>query len=326
MRALAKLVGWLFVLIVTVLIAGTVYQTVQASADLDRYPPPGRLYDVDGLRLHLDCRGDGTPTVILEAGLASGSSSWRHIHDPVAGLTRVCAYDRPGMGWSGPSDDPASAADVAARLDRLLATADIRGETVIVGMSAGGIFARAYQRAFPDDVVAMVLVDSSHEQQGNRLPQAGDPEFFDRMLGICSWLQPVGIVRALGLLDAIMEQVDIPEAGRALAYQSHTCRSMLLESTGFTNDVITPDGPRGLGDLPLIVLSQGKPPEANPMLDMSLEEAAALVNAWDVLQRELAALSSRGERRIATGSGHVIQIEQPQIVVDAITDLVDGYR
>ncbi len=330
MNIIFQLLKYFVFLLAVLIVTGALYQWREAAADRAQFPPPGKLYAVDGLNLHLDCRGQGTPTVILEAGLTSGSSSWGLVHNTLAEQTRICAYDRPGMDWSDEADVPLDAATVAERLSKLLALANIDGPQILLGMSAGGVFVREYYARYPQSIVGMVLVDSSHEQQGDRLPVVGDTSQLTTLLSLCSWLQPIGVVRAFGFLDALQARYQLPDAMRALLTannnQSHTCKAMLLESEGFNGEIYDKQPPRSLGDLPLTVLSQGKAPEADNEFGLSLEDARKMAVIWDELQTELTELSSVGQRRIATESGHVIQLEQPQIVIDAVREMVAQVR
>lgn len=320
-----------FVTLLVLLAAGGAgYQWVAARADRERFPPPGELMDVDGLQMHVDCRGRGRPVVILEAGLTSGSWSWGPVHDAVSRHTRVCAYDRPGMGWSTPINREADAGEVADRLHALIRAAGIEGPYVLLGMSAGGVYVRAYYRRHPERVVGMVLVDSSHEQQGNRLPTFEGQESAERMVRLCTLLQPLGVVRLTGALDMLLEQPGIPDASRPLLRakfnQPGYCRSMLAEIRSFAGDVVDPEPPASLGDLPLVVLSQGNEPAGNEVFGITDEQARIQRAVWNDLQQELTALSTRGTRLVAEQSGHVIQLEQPELVIDSVTDLIASLR
>jgi pimeloyl-ACP methyl ester carboxylesterase len=234
------------------------------------------------------------------------------------------------MDWSAISDQPIDAVVVSRRLHTLLSTAGIEGEQILLGMSAGGVFVREYYQRYPENIVGMVLVDSSHEQQGNRLPTIGDPSQMSSILSLCSWMQPIGVVRAFGLLDVVFEQYQLPPEmaalARANAYQSHSCGAMLLESDGFQREIFDVNPPISLGDLPLVVISQGKAPEAVEAFGLTLEDAQKMAVVWDQLQNELTALSTVGLRYIAHQSGHVIQMEQPRIVIDKVTELVSRLR
>ncbi len=321
----------LVVLIVAASSAGALYQWIQSRSDAQRFPPPGRLVAVNDLEMHVDCRGSGRPVVIMEAGLTTGSWSWGTVFDAIAEQTEVCAYDRPGMGWSEPLGRLADAGDVARRLHALIRLAGIEGPYVLLGMSAGGVYVREYYRRYPDGVVGMVLIDSSHEQQGDRLPPVEGEEDFARIVRVCSWLQPLGLVRALDAMDVMLEnQAPIPEDARALLRsrvdQSHYCAALLDEVRSFEAEVHDPTPPASLGDLPLLVFSQGNEPQGSEPFGLSEAQARAQRKVWDVLQEELAALSTRGERRVAERSGHVIQLEQPEIVIDGVTELLEDLR
>jgi pimeloyl-ACP methyl ester carboxylesterase len=309
------------------LIAGSLYQWLTQRSEDETYPPPGELFEVAGSSVHLDCRGAGSPTIVIESGLMSGSASWVLVHDQLAKVTRVCAYDRPGMSWSEPSDEPLRAPAVAARLHQLLDTAAIDDPKILLGMSAGGLFVREYYRHYGDDVVGMVLIDSSHEQQGHRLPEIDAILDMSSLLSACSWLQPVGIVRAFDLLDEsiVPSHLDSRSTSvlRSHAYQSHTCAAMLNESEGFETEVRDPEPPASLGDLPLLVVSQGKAPADHELQGYTREQADELMRRWDELQRELAGLSTISRRVIASNSGHMVHLEQPELIVSEVTALVD---
>jgi pimeloyl-ACP methyl ester carboxylesterase len=308
------------------LVAGSLYQWSLQTAEQEQFPPPGQMIEIDGLSLHIDCRGQGTPTIVIESGLMSGSASWGLVHDPLASLTRVCAYDRPGMDWSEPSDELLQADLVAERLHRLLAAAGISDKKLLMGMSAGGVFVREYYQQHPEDVIGMVLVDSSHEQQGARLPEINGIIDLTAQLHACSWMQPVGIIRAFDLLDEsiVPDQLDgdIAAMLRAHAYQSHTCEAMLNESEGFAREVVDTQPPQTLGALPLLVLSQGKPPADDELEGLSRKQADNLVMRWNQLQLELTALSTNSRRVIARESGHMIHLEQPDLLISEVSRMV----
>lgn len=311
--------------VVAMSLSGFSYQLIMEGSDRVDYPAPGKIYQVDGIGLHLDCRGQGEPTIIMEAGLISGSLSWHLVHDEIAAITRTCTYDRPGMDWSEPINRLAGAEEVGERLYNLLVEAKIDGPKILLGMSAGGVYVREYYKSHSEDIVGMVLVDSSHEQQKNRLPKFEGDSTFNTMLTACRLLQPVGLIRAFGLLDDIVDQYEFDEPVRSAFLanynQSHTCSSMHWESESFAGEVQDEAPPISLGDLPLVVLSQGEEPKAFPEIGATLEQAIAQRKAWDVLQQELVDLSSNGERFVASESGHVIQFSQPQLVIEKVSEL-----
>ena len=144
------------VLIFVLALSGIIYQTAATEADRRDYPAPGHLIDVGGFKMHLSCMGEGSPTVILEAGTAGTAAHWAWVQPAVAMTTRVCAYDRAGMGWSDPGPEPRDAGQVAADLHALLTTARIDGPYLLVGHSFGGLFTRVFADRYPDEVAGLV--------------------------------------------------------------------------------------------------------------------------------------------------------------------------
>jgi pimeloyl-ACP methyl ester carboxylesterase len=123
------------------------------------YVAVGRRIDIGGRSLYLDCRGKGTPTVILEAGSGSDSGTWAAVHDQLATTTRTCAYDRTGRGRSD-ARPRHTLAEAAADLRALLNAADEPGPYVMVGHSLGGAYCRVFAATYRDDVTGVVLVDA----------------------------------------------------------------------------------------------------------------------------------------------------------------------
>src|SRR5436190_22605183 len=146
------------VLLVLILIGAT-YQGVATAVERRRFPHPGRLIDVGGHQLHLYCTGEGTPTVVLEAPATTMSAVWAWVQTDVAKMTRVCSYDRAGLGWSEAGDAPFTPQAVAPELNALLATAGERGPFVVAGAELGAAFATLYASRYPDDTAALVLAN-----------------------------------------------------------------------------------------------------------------------------------------------------------------------
>jgi pimeloyl-ACP methyl ester carboxylesterase len=325
-QTLKKVFGVIFVLLIGLIVLGFTYQSVQQNKDRANFPAPGELYDIDDMSLHLDCRGDGSPTLVMEAGLTSGSFSWGLVHDELASVTQVCAYDRPGMDWSAPINRVADAKEVSDRFNQLLNKAEVVGPKILLGMSAGGVYVREFYKNHPQDIVGMVFVDSSHEQQANRLPPFEGADTYANMINACRMLQPLGVVRISGLLNQFLDQYGLDEATKqgmlANMNQSHTCSAMHWEIQSFTGEIKDELPPTTLGDLPLLVLSQGEESKAMPESGVTLEQARAQRDVWNVLQLELTDLSSNGRRFVAKKSGHVIQLDQPELLIETVNAFV----
>ncbi len=326
MTLVLRIIKWFLVsvagIVVVALIAGRIYQEISESRDLERYPPPGQMVDVGGHLMHIDCIGEGSPTVILELGVGSASVSWYDIHRRLSEITKTCAYDRAGLGYSEPIDQPKRATDVAERLHKLLRNAGIDDELVLVGWSAGGIYVREFFQRYSENVGGMLLVDSSHEQQASRMPQTTGGGS-DAALEIAKHLAPFGLVRLSGILKqrvASSRASDDAKAYLNVTYHlSHVLDTVSQESDAFNLDMDADRPPSTMGDLPLIVLTRGAPAEDSGSPEEQLQQER---DARMRLQRELAALSTNGKQIIAEESGHNIHADQPQLVIDAVKELV----
>jgi pimeloyl-ACP methyl ester carboxylesterase len=153
-------------------LTGLTYQAVATARDARRFPPPGRLVDVGGYRLHAHCTGEGSPTVILEAGWSDCWLNWYRVQPEVAKFTRVCSYDRAGMGWSDAGPYPRTSGQIVREMHALLSNAGIPGPYVLVGHSFGGFNVRLFAQEHPQDVAGLVLLDSIHEDQWARMPES----------------------------------------------------------------------------------------------------------------------------------------------------------
>ncbi len=299
-------------------IVGMIYENIFEARDRRFNPEVGRLYDAGGIKMHMDCAGAGSPTVILESGLGDSYLSWRKVQPQIAKFTRVCSYDRAGLGYSEPSSQPRTSKVIAGELHTLLKAAGIAPPYVLVGHSMGGFNVRLYASLYPSEVTGMVLVDASHPDQENRFP----PEL-KNMEG--SWLReaeflqyttPFGIPRLIGLCDQDPVQ-------RAAECNFHSAREGVAELKAFAESAAQTAATGSLGNMPLIVLSHD--PD-KPSADLPVDVAKPTNEAWEKMQEELAHLSTRGTQQIAKNSSHYIQIDRPDLVIDAVRSVVEQAR
>ena len=290
------------------------------------YTRPGRLVRLaDGRRINLRCSGQGSPTVLLEAGFGAGSNAWGRVQPQVARVTRVCAYDRAGAGFSDPAPLPRDGAAIARDLDRTLKVAGVHGPYVVVGHSAGGLYARLFAGRRLHEVVGLVFVDSSIEHQDQRMaklfgPGAGGIEGIRRQTLHCLDVAVAGEIAS----RAGNETTCIPKVAgrqaRMVAYRPATWRTQLSEiDTLFreTSDEVERLGPL-LNGVPAIVLTAsqtGAPAGA--------EDPGAA--AWQGLHAELTHRFYQGDQRIVK-SGHLMMNERPDVVASAVLELVAASR
>ena len=321
-------IGRILVLGVVILALVTLAAGFVAKSNLAKgHPAPGQLVDVGGYKLHINCTGEGSPTVILEAGWADYSATWMYVQPEVAKTTRVCSYDRAGYGWSDPSLYPRTASRRADELHTLLVNANVQGPYVLVGHSLGGMLMRVYAHNYPDEVVGMVLVDSAHEEQYDRLPGAKgtipDTVRQFRMLGALSSTGFMALAPQMipnpGVPDDVFAQYKVTWATTGFLTTAAAEIDAMLESTAEVRALqIT-----SFGNLPLSVISMGV---YTPNPALSEAENQQYWNEWQAMQSELAALSSTGKKTIAEQSHHNIQHDQPDLVIGAILEMVDALR
>jgi pimeloyl-ACP methyl ester carboxylesterase len=269
------------------LLTGVSYQALAGSVDEGNYPPPGRMIDVGGHRLHLYCTGEGSPTVVLEAGLGLGMVTWRKVQPPVSRLTRVCSYDRAGYGWSEGGPLPRTSSRVSEELRTLLQKSGERGPWVLVGHSLGGLYVRYFAATYPADVSGMVLVDSSHEDQ-SQPPR---------------WFRIAVKAATLSGITRLLVRFEDP-ATQAVYHSNRSASAALSELAAITESQVEVRGAHlSLGNKPLLVLTAGE----------NNQDAE-----WRRLQTDLLSRSTNSRQIVVEQSGHNIQDEQPDAIVSAV--------
>ena len=321
-----KRLGIVIAVIAALLIAGAIYQNLSSAADERANPPPGTLVDMGGFRLHLYCTGQGAPTVVLIGGAGDFWAIWDPIQQSIGQSTRVCTYDRPGLGSSDshPVMSPTVDAHVTM-LRQLLLNAEEQGPYVVVGHSIGGLIARKFAGNYPQETVGVVLVDSSVEGQFMALPSSiiESNQSAGIIYSVCQVLAPVGIVRLLGLGDARAGAFPVlserAQAAVAAAFhQTRGCTALRAEGA-MADEPLTKGGPPvQLGDIPLIVITGNLVDvEQNPSLQW-------MQDIWLDIQAGLLQRSTNSTWVIAERSSHYVHTDNPELVIDAIQSLLSG--
>ena len=196
-----------------IVLAGATYQGVATALERRQFPHPGQLTDVGGHQLHLYCTGEGSPTVLLEAPAAGMSAAWGWVQPAVAEETRVCSYDRAGLGWSEAGHGAFDPEGVAAELHALVRRVDERPPFVIVGHGLGAALARLDAARFGDEVRALVLIDPPPAMRGAR-----GADGTARLVNLSPWLARTGVLRATGMLADEAAGLPDPSRGALTAF------------------------------------------------------------------------------------------------------------
>jgi pimeloyl-ACP methyl ester carboxylesterase len=239
-----------------------VYQAIGSAGDARRYPPSGQLVSVGDYRLHLNCVGEGSPTVILETMSGGMSAYWAWIQPEVAKKTRVCAYDRAGRGWSDPGATPRDLWGTAEDLYTLLQNAGIDGPYVPVGHSIGGLYVRALATQHPNEVVGMVLVDAVHPEDFDRYPEIEEQgKTYSRITAFFPALARIGLFRLYFEFGGEIDFPDLPAQQHAevASFWSSPAYFQNSRAEGQMSSAIRKQGQAlpDLGDMPLVVISAG---------------------------------------------------------------------
>ena len=322
-RAIYKIILVLIILMVAILIAGSIAKAKLAN----KYPAPGQLVDVGGYQMHIYCTGQGSPTVILEAGSGDSSLIWAKVQPKIAKSTRVCSYDRAGLGWSNPSPYPRSATTMVEELHTLMTNAKIDGPYVFVGHSLGGMLVRMFAHKYPNDISGMVLVDSLHEARMIR-----NPDLAEAIQEATGQFRMFAFLNSTGITALAPQSIPNPglpaeanQRHQALMASTDALATWLAElKTGEENcaEALAMQI-NSFGNLPLVVISAG---HGDPLASFSDAENQRLWENMQIEQTELVALSSQGKQIIAEKSGHHVQLDQPELVIDAILEMTSALQ
>ena len=269
---------------------------------------PGQKVSIDDFRLHIVCQGEGETTVLFEAGLGGSSMEWIPVQERVAQRTRACIYDRAGYAWSDPSPFPSHAVQLAREADLLLDRIGAMGPLLLVGHSFGGFIVRELALRREADMIGMVLVDASHEDQLSRLESLAGKNMMPR--GTSFVVSPVQVPESLP--EELQRKI------KAFSRMRKTYAALHSEMQYFRESAMQVRRDRTLVHYPVVVISRG--------LDLyAADELGRRKTAiWNELQADLATLSSDSTLIVASDSGHHIHTDNPALVAKVINDILDS--
>ena len=310
---------WLVIYPVIALMAlasvGGGYETVREHLDASAYPMSGQMIDVGGHRLHLQCTGSGSPTVVLQPGGGDMSSAMGWIAPAVAAHTRVCVYDSAGRGWSEASDVTQDGAQMMTDLHTLLHSGGVPGPYVLAGHSFGGLYVRIFAAQYPDEVAGMVLIDSTgaHVPASTSAQSWGPDDILARGSVLASTSARLGVGRLFGLAGYGSLPPQSADEVRAKIATSTSLRSTIDEFLQATASEHEAAALTDFGDKPLVVLTAGSGNDA----------------AWMKAQDQTATLSTNSVHRVAQGATHpdlILKQQDAALTAQAIIDVVSSVR
>lgn len=279
---------------------------VTSIVNADELPPiPGERHDIGGHQLHINCMGSGSPTIIIDTGLGDDSSDWQVILEKSSQISKTCVYDRAGYGWSDFGPRPRTSRRIAYELNLLLKKAQIPPPYILVGHSFGGYNMRIFNSFYPNSVSGVILVDASHEDQYERL-NIKIPKT-NRRSGSRIAMSPANVRKpAPSHKNQFLQD-------RAFHTARYEISSLYLSSqqVQYNDDMLT---------VPLIVISRG----VDEWVGSS--HAKEREKIWIHLQQDLTYLSPISQHIFAHNSGHNIHQQQPEIIVDAISEVTHMAR
>jgi pimeloyl-ACP methyl ester carboxylesterase len=320
--------------------------------DVSLYVHPAHLVDIGGRRLNIACTGKGSPTVILEAGLLADSTAWRLVQPAVSRNTRVCSYDRAGLGFSDPANDARDAAAIVSDLHALLQKARITAPYVLVGWSSGGPYTRHFQYTYPGEVVGLVEVDPDTEfatlsdyakivtsvmHKPLKWYDDQEQEFYGQLAdcaknvarGKCAFFPgAAAYLHAKGCPNPSDKECAIAEErAKHLAQPSFWKDEILELKSEEKSDSEVRGAARPYGKLPLIVLTDSEEGDIDYSpgpISVAAQRAEWL--AKDKAEDHLSRLSRVGAHFVVAGSHHAILLDHPTAVISAIEEVVDQAR
>ena len=284
---------------------------LMASPTAPKSSIPGRLVDIGGYRLHIYCVGEGVPSIVFDSGVGGFSLEWSRVQNVLARRTRVCSYDRAGYGWSDLGPLPRTSERITRELHTLLERAGVAGPYIIAGHSFGGYNAQLFARNYPDQTAGLVLIDSSHPEQIERLP-GPEPGTVKRVRPgsnsyVVSWFFPHPNFPDE---NALMAQ-------RIMQSWQHkmTWREEMMVFSVSAKQV---KASRPMPEVPILVLTRGR------SFWPGYSNGDETERVWMELQDELSQLGTNPVHLIAERSGHVIHLDQPGIVITAMQTMLNA--
>jgi len=310
-RILFSLLG----LMLLIVVAGFIYEQISRKNAKSKFQMQGEFVSVGDHDLNYKSLGKGEPLVVFESGLDEGGYlSWQKVQEEVSEFTSTLSYNRAGILFSERGNNPKTGEAIADELYLLLKKSNNNGPYILVGHSLAGYMLRSFIAKYPQEVAGIVFVDVSHPDQSNRLPP---PTISIPPIWIGKFISSIGAVRLFNIGEYTYPNTSKSDSINIVtnAYRPESIPALLEEINNIELLAAEASEVNSFGDIPLIVITG-----TSPKRDAKFQEL------WMQMQKELLELSSASKHMLADKSEHYIQLEQPEIVVQAIKELVSKFN
>ena len=326
-RVTKRVLVFILVVVVMLLCAGAIWNAVALHHYRSIAGIPGKIYQVDGHAMQMLCTGSGSPVVVLEAGLGNDSMIWGKNQPELSKITKVCAYDRAGFGWSDPVPGVRDSNAISHELRGLLEQAGITGPIILMGHSIAGIHMRNYAAHYPENIAGIVFIDGSTPQQDKYFPasiEKKQEQFVKILFPLAKAATATGVLRAIGQCTAITPGMEAYTAwikADSCAPSQITSVEREMKGVPASGDESVNTGP--FGSTPILIFSQDP-----TMHDARLgdEGGKELSGIWNGMQENLKKLSTNSRRIIAKGSTHYVQVDRSDMLNREVTKFIEQVR
>jgi len=316
-------IGFLSI-IAFIVVVGFVYEQIARLVAESKFPPEGEFAEVRDHKIHYIKNGTRSPTVVFDAGLGEGLFSWSKVQNKISKYTGTISYDRSGIMWSERGANPKNSNEITADLHELLIKVKAQKPYIIVAHSLSGLTLRKYISKYNKDILGVIFVDVSHPDQINRFPKEATSLLDKTPSWLINFANNIGIIRLLFNPTYPNTEVNDPINIKVRALRSKSISAAVEESQSFKSITTEAAKITTFGNTPLVIITGASPKRFKYLKNEILEKQ--FNDIWSELQKDLLKLSSNSKQILAKKSGHIVQMEQPEIIIDLINQMILKYK
>ncbi|MEI6499171.1 MAG: alpha/beta hydrolase [bacterium] len=309
---------WILIVLLALNVLGFVYEQVSEYIDAKTLKAPGKMIQVGDHKMHIYCTGEnknGSPTVILEAGGGMNYTTWHRVQPEISKYTKVCSYDRSGIGFSDGTKDERTNDDVVTEFETLLKNDNVGGPYIMVGHSVGGFYTRLFTKRNIDQVRGLIQIDPSVEQMAPFMNEE-TPLIVSAQSNIIELLFRIGVARIVMHINPSIANIDKDIANTQIAFSSvlYKDKNKYGDMYKAFDNITEIERSSGFGNLPVVIFS------ASLSGEQGVTAYGEQVKNWhpDLAKR----LSNNSKYIMVDNSSHFIQQDQSQVVIDAINGML----